>query len=93
MSEQEKKRQRIYDLLNAGTKPIFLCLPYTKQWTLFFSEKEIFKEKRGGVLNNKRKEGVLTGFSTTIMKDLATPIRKHPHEFKVHEKTVRTASK
>ena len=31
MSEQEKKRQRVYDLLNAETKPKFLCLPYTKQ--------------------------------------------------------------
>ena len=31
MSEQEKKRQRIYDLLNTETKLKFLCLPYTKQ--------------------------------------------------------------
>ena len=31
MSEQEKKRQRIYDLLNAETKLKYLCLPYTKQ--------------------------------------------------------------
>ena len=31
MSEQEKKRQRIYDLLNAETKSKFLCLLYTKQ--------------------------------------------------------------
>ena len=30
MSEQEKKQQRIYDLLNAETKQKFLCLPYTK---------------------------------------------------------------
>ena len=30
MSEQENKRQRIYYLLNAKTKPKFLCLPYTK---------------------------------------------------------------
>ena len=40
MSEQEKKRQRIYDLLNAETKPKFLCLPYTKQRKIFFTEKE-----------------------------------------------------
>ena len=26
MSEQEKKQQRIYDLLNCKTKPKFLCL-------------------------------------------------------------------
>ena len=31
LDEQEKKRQRIYDLLNAETKLTFLCLPYTKQ--------------------------------------------------------------
>ena len=31
ISEQEKKQQIIYDLLNAETKPKFLCLPYTKQ--------------------------------------------------------------
>ena len=30
MSEQEKKRQRIYDLLNAENKPKFLCLPIIK---------------------------------------------------------------
>ena len=30
MNEQEKKRQIIYDLLNAETKPKFLCLPYKK---------------------------------------------------------------
>ena len=36
MSEQEKKRQRIYDLLNAETKPNFLCLPYTKKRIFFF---------------------------------------------------------
>ena len=36
MSEQEKKEQRIYDLLNAETKTNFLCLPYTKQKKLSF---------------------------------------------------------
>ena len=35
MNEQEKKRQRIYDLLNAETKPKILCLPYSKQRTFF----------------------------------------------------------
>ena len=36
MSEQEEKRQRIYDWLNAETKPNFLCLLYTKQRKFFF---------------------------------------------------------
>ena len=31
MSEQEKKQQRIYDLLDGETKSDFLCIPYTKQ--------------------------------------------------------------
>ena len=30
MSEQEKKQQRNYELLNADTKPKFLRLPYVK---------------------------------------------------------------
>ena len=39
MSEQEKKQQRIYDLLNAKN-----YIMYTKQRKKF-SEKELFKEK------------------------------------------------
>ena len=37
MSEQEKKRQKIYDLMNAETKTKSLCLPYTKlrNWFLY----------------------------------------------------------
>ena len=45
LSEQEKKRQRIYDLLNAEiSKSIFLCLPNTKK-IIFSQKKELFKEK------------------------------------------------
>ena len=46
MSEQDKKHQRIYDLLypeNVETK--FLCLPNTKQKKKKNPEKELFKEK------------------------------------------------
>ena len=39
MSGQEKKGQRIYDLLNAETKPKFLCLLYTKQTKTFYSKR------------------------------------------------------
>ena len=39
MMEQEKKRQRIYSLLNAETKPKF----QSKEKS--FTEKELFKEK------------------------------------------------
>ena len=34
MSEQEKKQRRIYDLLNAETKPKFLCLYRINKETL-----------------------------------------------------------
>ena len=47
MSEQEKKRQRIYDLLNAETESNSLCLPYTKQRKKCLQKKELFKEKWG----------------------------------------------
>ena len=40
--EWEKKRQRIYDLLNAETKPKFLCLHIQREE---ITEKELFKEK------------------------------------------------
>ena len=47
MSEQEKKRQKIYNLLNSETKLKFFCLPYTKRRKIF-KEKELFKEKGRG---------------------------------------------
>ena len=56
MSEKEKNRQRIYDLLHAETKPKLLCLLYTKQRKTF-TEKEIFKEKGLWRIEQKRKEG------------------------------------
>ena len=45
MSEQEKERLRIYELLYAETKTKFLCLPYTMQRFFFFTEKNLFNEK------------------------------------------------
>ena len=51
MNEQEKKRQRIYDLINADTKLKFLCLPYTKQRKAFF-----FTEKEEWRMEEKQKE-------------------------------------
>ena len=93
MSKQAKERESIYDLLNAVTKPKFLCLPYTKQ-ERYFTEKEIFKKKRGWRgLNQKQKESFLTAFATAIKKDTTTSIRKYAYELKVHEETVKTAIK
>ena len=91
MSEQEKKRQRIYDLLNTKTNPKFLCLPYTKQRKIF-SEKELFKEKGKWMIDKKMKKGFLTAL-TTVIKDPTTSIRKHANELKVYKKTVKTAIK
>ena len=39
MCEQEKKQQRIYNLLNAETKLKFLYPPYTKQRKIFYSKR------------------------------------------------------
>ena len=49
-----KKRQRIYDLLNAETKPKSLCLSYTKQ-IRFLTEKELFDEKGKWGIEEKTK--------------------------------------
>ena len=54
MSEQEKKRRRIYDLVNAETKPKFLCLTYTEQRKKF-TEKKLFKEKGEWRIEQKMK--------------------------------------
>ena len=39
MSEQEKKRQKIYDLLNAKIKQKFLYLPYIKKRKIFYRKR------------------------------------------------------
>ena len=88
MNEREKKRQRIYDLLNAETKPEFLCLSYTKH-RKFFTETELFKETANGRLNQKRKECLLIFLAMVIKKDLTTSLRKLVNELKVLEKTVK----
>ena len=44
MSKEEKKRQSIYDLLNAETKPKFLS-PVYKAKKKVFPERDFFKEK------------------------------------------------
>ena len=81
MSVQEKKWQRIYDLLNAETKPKFLCRIQSKE--KIFTEKELFKEKWEWRIGQKWKEGFLTALATVIKKDLTRSIRKHTNELKV----------
>ena len=58
MSEQEKKRQRTYGLLNAKTKPKLLCLAYTKQRKKIFTEKKLFKENGEWKMEQKMKKGL-----------------------------------
>ena len=86
INEQEKKRQRIYDFLNAKTKPKFLCLPYTKQRKKSFTEKELFNEKEEWRVEQKRKECFLIALAMVIKKDPITSIRKHANKLKFHEK-------
>ena len=97
-SEQEKKRLRIYDLLNVETKPKSLCPPYTKQTFylfiyFFLQKKELLEKKVTWRIEQKRKEGFLTALTTVIKKNPTTSIRRHANELKVHEKAVRTAIK
>ena len=68
MSEQEKKQQRVYDLLNAETKLKFLCRPYTKQNKNFIG-KEFLRKRWGGEGMNKKRKSVLTVFAAVIKKD------------------------
>ena len=79
MCEQEKKWQRIYDLLNAETKPKFLCLPYTKQRKIF-TEKSFLWKRRSGGLDERQKEDILTALPMAIQKNPTTSIRKHANE-------------
>ena len=56
MSEQENKRQRIYDLLNAETKSKFLCLPYTKQKKNIYRKNSFLRKGEGvGLSKNEKK--------------------------------------
>ena len=56
MNEQEKKRPRIYDLLNAEIKTTLLCLQYTKQ-RKNITKKVLLMKRRSGGMNKKRKYG------------------------------------
>ena len=80
-----------------------ICLTSKPSWSFFvyfiqskeefFSEKELFKEKGEWTIEQKHKEGFLTALTMVIKKDPTTSIRKHANEFKVHEKSGRTAIK
>ena len=59
MSELEKKRESIYDLLNAETKLKFICLPYIKQRNIFLHTKKFFEEKVSEKTEQKTKRRFL----------------------------------
>ena len=86
MSEQEKKRQRIYDSLNSETKPNYFCVPYTKQRKLFFhTGKKLFKEKGGWKIEQKTKKRLFNfSLATMIKKRPTTSVRKLANELLVH---------
>ena len=81
MSEQEKKQQRIYDLLTP------------KPSQRIFFQKKSFLRKRGVQDWTKNEKFFLKLLPKAIQKDPSTSLRKHANELKVHEKTVRTAIK
>ena len=61
MSEQEKKWQRIYYLLNAETKPKFICIMHKKRKKN--NEKEMFKEYGEWWIEQKTKRNVFNSSS------------------------------
>ena len=83
MSEQEKKRKRIF----------LYCIQSKEN---FLTKKNILRKSESRGLNKKRKVGfltVLTALATVIKKDPITSIKKKANKLKVHEKTVRIAIK
>ena len=56
MSEQEKKRQRIDDLLHAEIK--CLCLLYTKERNFLRKKKFFLRKRMGGGLNKEEEKAV-----------------------------------
>ena len=68
MREQEKKRQRIYDLLYAETKPFFIVYRIQSR-EIFLAEKEVFKKKGSEGLKKKRKKCFLNAFAMAIKQD------------------------
>ena len=68
LSEQEKKRQRIYDLFNAEPSQSSTLFRVKKKIT----EKELFMEWRRRRLNKHGKGGFLTALAMVIKKDSTT---------------------
>ena len=56
MSEQEKKRQRIYYLLNATTKPKLLSILHIKQRKIFLLIKSFLRKKREWEIEQKNEK-------------------------------------
>ena len=80
MKEQEKKWQRIYDLLNTKTKSKFLCLLYTKQRKIFYRKGKVGMED----WTKNKKKAFLTALATAIKKNHTMSIRKHTNQLRVY---------
>ena len=91
MNDQEKKRQRIYDMLDTETQPKVSLSTVYKAKKIFY-RKRAFKKNGKWRIEQKLKEGLLTALTMPI-KDTTISIRKHANELKVNKKTVMTAIK
>ena len=56
MSEQEMKRQSLYDLLNADTKPKKFLSTLNKAKKINLQKKRFLRKKVNGGLNKRQKE-------------------------------------
>ena len=80
-------------MLNAETKPNFLCLSYINLKKMFYIKNNFLRKTGSRGLNKKWKQGFLTALPTEIKKYLTASIRKNANEWKVCDKTVRTVIK
>ena len=81
MGKQEKKRQRIYDFLNAEIK----------QRIFLLKKSFLRKTGTGGLTKKNESEYFSIALPTTIKKDPRTSLRKYGNELKVLETNVMTA--
>ena len=90
-----KKRKDKESTISLTPKPSHNFFVYPIQIKeINFTEKEFLRKRKSAGLNDKQREAFLPALATAIKKDSTTSlIRKHANEFKVYEKTMRTAIK
>ena len=83
--KERNNKESMICLMPKPSKTFFFYRIQSKE--NFFTEKELFKEKKSEGLNKKQKEGFLTALAMVIRKDPTILIRKHANEVKVYKKT------